>query len=359
MKSKMKIATIIGARPQFIKAAVVSRALAAYPNLTEILIHTGQHFDNSMSDIFFEELELPYPAYNLNVNKMGHAAMTGQMMEKIEQILLEEKPDLVLVYGDTNSTLAGALTARKLHIKVAHVEAGLRSFNMQMPEEINRIITDRISDLLFCPTENAVENLTKEGFDHFPSKVINTGDVMQDAAFFYRDKQRKPEYDIPNQFAICTIHREENTNHIQKLKEILSALEIISESCPVVIPLHPRTRMILTEEDYDFESSQIFFIPPVGYLEMAWLLTHSQLVITDSGGLQKEAYFFEKYCITLREDTEWCELIGQGINTLAGSDSKKIVEAFHRFYGKEFAKIKPLYGDGKAGERIARIVVNG
>lgn len=351
----MKITTIIGARPQFIKAAVVSRALKEYANIKEVLIHTGQHFDADMSAVFFEELELPHPTYNLNINQKGHAAMTGNMMEKIEEILLKERPDIVLVYGDTNSTLAGALTSKKMNIKLAHVEAGLRSQNMEMPEEINRIVTDRISDLLFCPTENAIHNLSKEGFDHFQNSVIYSGDVMLDAALFYKAKQRKPDFEIPTAFSLCTIHRAENTNNIEKLKEILSALTIISKDIPVVLPLHPRTKTILQKHNFNFQNSSINFISPVGYLEMVWLINHSRLVITDSGGLQKEASFFEKYCITLREETEWRELVDNNINLLVGSSLKKIMDAFHFFNEKSpFSLKKSLYGDGKAGEKIAK-----
>ncbi|MEG2278298.1 MAG: UDP-N-acetylglucosamine 2-epimerase (non-hydrolyzing), partial [Odoribacter sp.] len=280
----MKIVTVIGARPQFIKAAVVSRVLAECEQVEEVIVHTGQHFDANMSEVFFEEMCIPKPHYNLNINGLGHGAMTGQMLEKIEEVLLKEKPEWVLVYGDTNSTLAGALAAKKLHIKVAHVEAGLRSFNMEMPEEINRIVTDRISDVLFCPTDQAVENLRKEGFHHLPCRVVKNGDVMQDAAMFYVNKARKPEMNVPERFILCTIHRAENTDDRERLRSIFRALELISGEVKVVLPLHPRTKAKLVAEGYDFEKSEICFITPVGYLEMVYLLKNCELVMCDSGG---------------------------------------------------------------------------
>ena len=230
----MKIVTVIGASTQFIKAAVVSRAIAAHKDIKEVIVHTGQHFDANMSDIFFEEMCIPKPDYNLNVNGLGHGAMTGQMLEKIETVLLQEKPDWVLVYGDTNSTIAGALAAKKLHIKVAHVEAGLRSFNMDMPEEINRILTDRISDILLCPTETAVNNLKKEGYENINCRIVRNGDVMQDAALFYAGRAVRPKADIPEDFVLCTVHRAENTDDPERLRNIFSALEEISKTCRVV-----------------------------------------------------------------------------------------------------------------------------
>ena len=350
----MKIVTIIGARPQFIKAAAVSRVFSVSSEVEEVIVHTGQHFDANMSDVFFEEMCIPRPHYNLNINGLGHGAMTGQMLEKIEEVLLKEKPEWVLVYGDTNSTIAGALAAKKLHIKVAHVEAGLRSFNMDMPEEINRILTDRISDVLFCPTDTAMANLEREGFGNIDCRIVKNGDVMQDAALFYADKSRKPEKDIiPPKFVLCTVHRAENTDDQERLRSIFKALEIISESVPVVLPLHPRTKGKLAVIGYDFTNSKICFIEPFGYLEMVWLLKNCTLVMTDSGGLQKEAYFFGKYCVTMRDETEWVELVENGFNVLAGSDTTKIVESFQLLSkkdGKGFEK--RLYGEGTAGEMV-------
>jgi UDP-GlcNAc3NAcA epimerase len=354
----MKILTIIGARPQFIKAAVISRVIKNYPEIQEIIVHTGQHFDENMSDIFFEEMDIPKPDYNLNINGLSHGAMTGQMLEKIEEVLLKEQPDWVLVYGDTNSTLAGTLAAAKLHIKLAHVEAGLRSFNLQMPEEINRILTDRISNLLFCPTEQAMENLKREGFEHFPCKVINVGDVMQDAALFYSEKAKKPQAKIPDNFILATVHRAENTDDAAKLTNIFNALEELAKQHNVVLPLHPRTRQRLQQILYSFKRSAITFIDPVGYLEMIYLLKNSKLVMTDSGGLQKEAYFFRKPALTLRQETEWVELVQHGFNKIVGSDKTQIVENAELMLTRtDFDFDMNLYGNGKAGERIVDSLV--
>lgn len=348
-----KVVTIIGARPQFIKAAVVSRAIAATEGIEEIIVHTGQHFDANMSDVFFDEMSIPKPQYNLNINGLGHGAMTGQMLEKIEGVLLKEKPDWVLVYGDTNSTIAGALAAKKLHIKVAHVEAGLRSFNIDMPEEVNRILTDRISDILFCPTDTAIRNLKKEGYDNIDCNIYKSGDVMQDAALFYASKSKRPDVYIPSSFALCTVHRAENTDSPERLKGIFEALETISKITPIVLPLHPRTKHKLSSLGYDFNNSSIIFIEPVGYLEMVWLLSHCKFVLTDSGGLQKEAYFFSKPCITMRDETEWVELVDNGFNQLAGADKDKIIKlavANQESFNLDFST--RLYGNGNAGQLI-------
>jgi len=308
-----------------------------------------------MSDIFFEEMDIPKPHVNLNVNSLGHGAMTGQMIERIEQVLLDEQPDWVLVYGDTNSTFAGAMAARKLHIKVAHVEAGLRSFNMKMPEEVNRILTDRISDILFCPTETAVENLKKEGYDYIGSKIVNCGDVMQDAAIFYSANAKEIEKPLPQKFILATIHRAENTDSAQLLKGIFSALEQISGELTVVLPLHPRTKSKLQNMGHDFENSKIMYIPPASYFEMIYLLKNCQMVMTDSGGVQKEAYFFEKPCITLREETEWVELIKNGFNILAGSNPQRIMDTFNKVKStKSYDFTNKLYGHGNAGEIILK-----
>jgi len=383
----MKIVTVIGARPQFIKAATVSRAIhnhnqslaAGFSSLdnqkletknqkliTELIVHTGQHFDSNMSDIFFEQMQIPKPDYNLDINGLSHGAMTGQMLEKIEAVLLKEKPDWVLVYGDTNSTLAGALAAAKLHIKVAHVEAGLRSFNMAMPEEINRILTDKISNILFCPTETAIKNLKNEGFNHQPStinhqQVLNVGDVMQDAALFYKDLAVKPDSTINYQlstinYVLCTLHRAENTDDPARLRSIFAALDEISEDTPVVLPLHPRTKQKLHDLNYQPPTTnhQLIFIDPVGYLEMIWLLQHSGLVLTDSGGVQKEAFFFGKACVTMRDETEWVELVDAGVNELVGADKEKIITAVSRNFGRKVEDPQHLYGGGKAAEKIVQ-----
>ncbi|TVQ08065.1 MAG: UDP-N-acetylglucosamine 2-epimerase (non-hydrolyzing) [Bacteroidetes bacterium] len=351
-----KIFTVIGARPQFIKAATVSRAIAKEPGLEEVIIHTGQHFDDNMSRIFFQELEIPVPAYNLDIHSLGHGAMTGRMLEKLEELMIKEKPDYVLVYGDTNSTLAGALAASKLHIPVAHVEAGLRSFNMLMPEEVNRILTDRIARILFCPTQTAVFNLQKEGFDSFDCKIDNCGDVMYDAAVFYSEKAEKPGFETPSTYALATLHRAENTDSPARLTEIFKALGQLAQTMKIVLPLHPRTRIIAQKSGLDKISPNIIVTEPVGYLNMIWLLKNCSMVMTDSGGLQKEAYFFQKPCITLRNETEWTELTTAGVNILTGSNNEKILSAFKTFQENTTTFPEGLYGDGNAAEKIAGIL---
>ncbi len=345
----MKILTIIGARPQFIKAAALSREIANYSDITEIIVHTGQHFDANMSDIFFEQMSIPKPNYNLNINGLGHGAMTGQMLEKIEEVLLIEKPNWVVIYGDTNSTIAGALAAKKLHIKVAHIEAGLRSFNMEMPEEINRILTDRISDILFCPTETAINNLKIEGYNNIKCKIVNSGDIMQDTAMFYAQKEQKPNIEIPQNFILATIHRAENTDNIERLTSILDALNEIAKTTKIILPLHPRTAKIIKNSELKIQNLSI--IEPVGYLEMVYLLNRCKMVMTDSGGLQKEAFFFKKPCITLRNETEWVELIENNFNIIVGANKNKIVEAYsnHKFNPNFDVD---LYGNGKAAKNI-------
>ena len=351
------ITTILGARPQFIKAAPVSRALAN-AGIQEQIIHTGQHFDESMSEVFFREMEIPRPAHHLEVNSLGHGAMTGRMLEKVEDILLKGKPDAVMVYGDTNSTLAGALAAVKIHIPVIHVESGLRSFDMKMPEEVNRVLTDRISSILFCPTTTAVKNLHEEGFGNYPCRIEQVGDVMYDSVLFYLDKARKTSDVIrrlrleKQSFALATIHRAENTDNPNRLSGIVDALNEIHKTVDVVVPLHPRTRRHLSTLK---TPAQFTIIEPIGYFDMLMMLDHAKLVLTDSGGLQKEAYFFRKFCITLRDQTEWVELVEAGANTLAGADSRKIVEAFHRHKDDSIRDSK-LYGNGDASVKIATIL---
>ncbi len=351
----IKIITIIGARPQFIKAAALSREIANYDNIQEIIVHTGQHFDANMSEIFFEQMEIPKPHYNLDINGLGHGAMTGQMLEKIEKVLIDEKPDWVLIYGDTNSTIAGALAAKKLHIKVAHVEAGLRSFNMDMPEEVNRILTDRISDILFCPTDTAIENLKKEGYENIDTKIVKSGDIMQDAAIFYSEKEQKPNIEMPKEFILATIHRAENTDDPKRLGTILEALNEIAIQTPIILPLHPRTAKIIKSSEFKFDNLTI--IEPVGYLEMVYMLNRCKLVMTDSGGLQKEAFFFSKPCITMRDETEWVELIENNFNVLVGADKTKIISTFkeHKF-NTNFSV--DLYGKGTTAKRIINELLN-
>jgi UDP-GlcNAc3NAcA epimerase len=356
----MKIITIVGARPQFVKAAVVNRAIEEYNSknqdnsVQELIVHTGQHFDANMSEVFFDQMGIPKPHYHLEINSLTHGAMTGRMIEKVEEVLLKEKPDWVLVYGDTNSTIAGALAAKKMHIKVAHVEAGLRSFNMRMPEEVNRILTDRISDILFCPTQTAIDNLQKEGYDVIDTKQVLCGDVMYDAALYYTEKSRKPEGITENSnFVLSTIHRQENTDDAVKLKSIFEALEEIGANQKVILPLHPRTTKKLKGFGISI-SKNIQIIEPIGYFEMIWLLSNCSCVITDSGGLQKEAFFFDKPCITVREETEWMELIENRVNFLVGSDKQKIIDTFNRIGNTNIDFSMNLYGTGNTGSMIVK-----
>jgi len=356
----LKIITTLGARPQFIKAATVSRALKK-AGINEVIVHTGQHFDANMSQVFFDEMEIPIPHYNLEIQGLNHGAMTGRMIEKIEEALLKEKPDCVLVYGDTNSTLAGALAAAKLHIPVAHVEAGLRSFEMTMPEEVNRILTDRISSILFCPTTTAISNLEKEGFKNFGCEVILSGDVMYDAVLFYKQKIKTHSTIIQKEnlnnkkFVLATIHRAENTNDPVRLAAIVNALNQINKEIPIILPLHPRTRAFLKDQNLQLEAR---IIDPVGYFDMLALLEGCSLVMTDSGGLQKEAYFFNKYCLTLRDQTEWVELIEAGANTLVGADSNAILRGFYEAMTSKVVAHPDLYGKGKASELIAKTLLS-
>lgn len=357
----MKIATIIGARPQFIKAAAVSREIALHSEVNEIIVHTGQHFDSKMSDIFFQEMGIPKPQYFLDTNSLGHGAMTGRMLEKIEELLIKERPEHVLVYGDTNTTLAGALAAKKLYISLAHVEAGLRSYNMKMPEEINRIVTDRISDILFCPTDAAVQNLVREGFEHFPAKIVKVGDVMLDAARYYsalspdRSKIVQTLKLRTGDFILCTIHRAENTDDPKRLTSIISALNIISRERAVVLPLHPRTaqRISALNIQMDFDP-----IEPVGYFDMIELLKGAKVVLTDSGGLQKEAYMFSKPCVTLRDETEWVELVEHGYNMLSGADRERIYASYRTMMKNELHFGMQLYGNGNAAREIVTELIN-
>ena len=381
----MKIATIIGARPQFIKSAPVSRAISNYNKniatgctpVIEIIIHTGQHFDDDMSNVFFKELNIPTPSYNLGIHSAPHGAMTGRMLEKIEEILIKERPDWVMVYGDTNSTIAGALAAVKLHISVAHVEAGLRSFNREMPEEINRVITDHCVDILFCPTETAVNNLKQEGFtniindgDLFDKKffknslstfslqpsplVVNVGDTMYDAVLQFSEIAENRSIILEDlkikskEYLLATVHRPYNTDIPENLQSILSAFLEIDQ--PIIFPVHPRTRQCLINSKLDIRNSKLKFIPPVGYIDMLILEQNAKAIITDSGGIQKEAYFFGVPCITMRSETEWVETVEAGWNVVVGADRGKIVNAVMSF--KSGSTHQKLYGNGKAAENI-------
>lgn len=352
----MKMITIVGARPQFIKAATVSHVIQEKysDSVSEHIVHTGQHYDENMSDIFFEEMKIPKPHTRLNLERRSHGGMTGEMLIKLEDIYQDIRPDLVLVYGDTNSTLAGALVASKMHISVAHVESGLRSFNKRMPEETNRILTDHMSDYLFCPTETAVYNLKKE---NITKNIVNVGDVMYDATLFYKPFASKPE-DITiseDGFFLATLHREENTNDESRLRNILSALETIAESKQVILLLHPRTRNYVTQFNITLDNVDMY--EPVGYFNMLYLLDKCQGVLTDSGGLQKEACFFGKRVIVMRDETEWTELVEYEWARIVGADQKEIVTQAQDLLSLNTLDLRQdLFGQGNAAERILHTV---
>ncbi|WP_461533206.1 non-hydrolyzing UDP-N-acetylglucosamine 2-epimerase [Sinomicrobium sp.] len=356
----MKILTIIGARPQFIKAATVSRTIKNYRDITEIIVHTGQHFDTNMSDVFFEEMNIPKPDYNLGIGGGTHGLQTGQMLIKLEEVILEQAPDWVLVYGDTNSTLAGALAASKLHIPIAHIEAGLRSFNKKMPEEINRILTDQVSEILFTPTEIADKNLLSEGVNKH--KIKYSGDVMYDAALFYgkmADDKSTILEDIgerEKEYILCTVHRAENTDSSERLKSIFKNLEKIASDYRLVIPLHPRTEKALKELNFDFAKTDIHFIDPVGYIDMVKLEKQAGLIITDSGGVQKEAYFHKVPCLTLRNETEWLELVDKGYNALI-KNIDKLASLVQSQWRRPMEHTENLYGDGEAALKIVETLI--
>jgi UDP-GlcNAc3NAcA epimerase len=362
----IKIITVVGARPQFIKAASVSRAVAAHnaaggrPLVSERIVHTGQHYDDKMSQVFFDELHIPAPAVNLGVGSGPHGRQTGAMLEQIETVLVEGRPDYVLVYGDTNSTLAASLAAVKLHIPVAHVEAGVRSFNRRMPEEINRVVTDTVSTLLFCPTQAAVDNLAREGITR---GVHRLGDVMYDSVLF-NGSLAQGQHGVlerlgvdPKTFYLATIHRPENTDDPSRLSAILAALGRMD--APVILPLHPRTRKIL-DGDHLNVGPNVRLIDPVPYLEMLLLERSARLILTDSGGVQKEAYWFGVPCVTLRDETEWVELVQAGCNVVVGADAERIVQAAAAIEGR--GAVNPptadphLYGDGHCGDAIVRLL---
>ena len=409
----LKIVTIIGARPQFIKAATVSRAIAQHNSLanatdsiTEVLVHTGQHYDDNMSRIFFDELAIPKPHYNLGIGSGPHGKQTGAMLSVIEEVLIREKPDLVLTYGDTNSTLAGALAATKLHILSAHVEAGLRSYNRKMPEEINRIVTDELSNFLFCPTETAVNNLKKDGFTNTVNDgtlvdeslfndmlsafsfelsplVVNVGDVMYDSVLFNKKLAQQKSNILQelgierNNYLLATLHRAENTDDPTSLRNILKAFnEIARNETRIILPLHPRTQKCiehLTDSEEGLEvDPKVTIIKPVGYLDMLQLEASARTILTDSGGVQKEAFFLKVPCITLRDETEWVETVRAGWNIITGTDTEKIIDAYSLairyekplppFQGKNpnkisnHADVDKMYGDGSAAEKILDLI---
>jgi len=380
---KYKLITIVGARPQFIKAAAVSRAIRLHFRdlLEEKIIHTGQHYDSDMSDVFFEELQIPKPAFHLHIGSAGHGAQTGKMLEGLENLLLQEKPDLVLVYGDTNSTLAGAIAASKIGIAVVHVEAGLRSFNKAMPEEINRILTDHVSTLLFTPTEAGYKNLAREGFqlsrpeivDANHPLVLHCGDVMYDNALFFKSLAKEKQLNWfeslgvdADQFFLTTIHRNANTDDPERLKSILEGIITASKkhNKTILWPIHPRAKKMLSlfaESDSFFsriEENGIRIIPPCTYLQMVLLESLATLILTDSGGVQKEAYFYEKPCIVLRPETEWIELVESGAAILTDADKNKITNGVEKLLTEPYKAPAWFYGDGLASEFICREMVS-
>jgi len=357
----MKIVTIIGARPQFIKAAVLSRYIRNNLSLgiTEILVHTGQHYDQNMSDVFFEEMDIPQPDINLHVGSGNHGKATGLMLERIEDVILERKPDAVLVYGDTNSTLAGALAATKLHVPVIHVEAGLRSYMMVMPEEQNRRLTDHLSTWLFCPTQTSVDNLKQEGIVDNKStikpsadkkRVVMVGDIMYEASLYYRNKNRIQINE--KDFILLTIHRAENTDDPDRLASIVKAINDLT-NYRFIFPIHPRTKKIFEQQNFSF-ASHVKMIEPVGYLEMIAYESGCSAVLTDSGGVQKEAFFFRKPCITMRDSTEWVELVDSGWNTLTGAATEKIVNTMKNLNVPD--EYPTLYGDGNCASKICDVL---
>ena len=360
----IKILTIVGARPQFIKAAGLSRVIKdTYVDvIEEIIVHTGQHYDPNMSAVFFEELGIPEPKYSLEISGGDHGDMTGRMLIAIEKVVKQENPDMVLVYGDTNSTLAGALAAAKLHIPVAHVEAGLRSFNMKMPEEINRILADKISSLLFCPTKIAVDNLHSEGV---VKGVHNVGDIMYDVALFYKDRAKQKtsilsDFGIKEtKYALATCHRAENTNDPDRLNEIVSGISEVAKLIPVVFALHPRTKQYIKELGIGDVLENVMVVDPLPFLDMVALEQSAKLILTDSGGVQKEAFFYGVPCLTMRDESEWLETIDLGMNQLVGASKAKIVESANKILSKSeisSTKAEP-YGKGNSAKLILDLIV--
>jgi UDP-N-acetylglucosamine 2-epimerase len=368
----MKIVTIVGARPQFIKAAAVSRVIRGFnkkkDRIREILVHTGQHYDYLMDKVFFEELELPKPDYHLGVGSGSHGRQTGIMLERIDSVMQREKPKVAIVYGDTNSTLAGALAAAKLRIPVAHVEAGLRSYNSAMPEEINRLLTDHLSTLLFCPTDQAVRNLSKEGIKDGGTRTVrNVGDVMYDSILYYSQVAEKKSAILKNlgfdtghgtrdtSYYLATLHRAENTDNPKRLKSIFGALNKIGKKTPVILPLHPRTKKIMEMHHLFSEFKNIRFIKPVSYLNMLKLEKRAKAILTDSGGIQKEAYWLRVPCFTLRNETEWVETIKNGWNVLVGTSAERIIKGVSQMEGRRgYLKGNKIFGDGMACEKIVQ-----
>lgn len=370
----IKIVTIIGARPQIIKAAALSRAIKNNfsDKIKEVIVHTGQHYDKNMSQVFFDELGIPAPDYNLGVGSGNHGIQTAKMIEGIEEILLKEKPDHLVVYGDTNSTLAGAIAASKIHIPIVHIEAGLRSFNKAMPEEINRICCDHCSTMLFSPTPTGYDNLVNEGFNPENKKpftadnpgIYHCGDVMYDNSMYFGSKVKSQKSKVKGDYILCTIHRNNNTDDPKRLGGIIRALIKLSEEKEIIIPLHPRTKKLLDvnldSETYNtlINSDKIHIIEPVSFLGMIDLEKNANLVLTDSGGVQKEAYFFKKPCIIMRSETEWKEIVEVGAAIIADADEDKIIEAYYHFKDKKDIDFPEIFGDGKAAEFICNELIS-
>ena len=354
----MKVLTIVGARPQFIKAAMVSRAFAADGRCNEVMVHTGQHFDANMSDVFFQELEIPNPKYHLGIGGGSHGQNTGRMLEAIDATILKERPDALIVYGDTDSTIAGALAAAKLHVPVIHIEAGLRSFNKKMPEEVNRKLTDHVSTLLLTPNDAAIENLKAEGISG--TNVHNIGDVMYDAALYYGTRASSvskilDQVDIdPHQYVLATVHRQENTDNPERLTRIMAAFGNAAHR--VVLPLHPRTRNRLSSFGISIPDN-VTVIEPLGYLDMVMLEKYAVLIATDSGGVQKEAYFYEIPCVTIRDETEWAELVETGWNRLVSPDSDALLDVFCSNYPQGTTGLS-LYGHGQAANQAVTVILD-
>ena len=370
----IKIVTIIGARPQIIKAAALSRAIKNKfsDKIKEVIVHTGQHYDENMSQVFFDELGIPAPDYNLGVGSGSHGAQTAKMIEGIEEILVKEKPDYLVVYGDTNSTLAGAIAASKIHIPIVHIEAGLRSFNKAMPEEINRICCDHCSTMLFSPTATGYKNLINEGFNPKNEKpftadnpgIYHCGDVMYDNSLHFSSTANSQQPTAKSYYILCTIHRNNNTDEPKRLKSIVNALIKISEEKDIIIPLHPRTKkmldMNLDSDTYNtlINNKRIHIIEPASFLEMINLEKNADMVITDSGGVQKEAYFFKKPCIIIRSETEWKEIVEVGAAILADADKNRIIEGYYHFKDNGIKEFPEIFGDGKAAEFICNELIS-
>ena len=367
----MKIVTVIGARPQIIKAAALSRAIREHfaDRIHEVIVHTGQHYDDNMSQVFFDELGIPRPDYNLHVGSASHGVQTAKMIEGIEQILMDEKPDAIVLYGDTNSTLAGAVAASKIHVPVVHIEAGLRSFNKAMPEEINRIVCDHCATLLFSPTQAGVDNLAHEGFKTNNDgpysidnpKVYHCGDIMYDNSLHFSKIADEKSYLLQDlglegkPYVLATLHRDSNTDQPERLNAILNAFSELSKEIAIVLPMHPRTR----KHTSGFHADKVIIIEPVSFLEMIQLEKHARLVLTDSGGVQKESYFFRKPCAILRPETEWVEIVATGAATLVDADKTRILEASHRYLQQPPVDFPEIFGDGHAAEfMLEKIIEN-